>query len=163
MFRFKGRKYEGENDPYWAHRYLTADQPLPDSDLLKAIHTYASDFYARVFGTGAMVDYRSMDETALLCCGILMEEMADEVLGETGDLALTEGERVAPDISDGGSSEVRVIEQESPEDAPTVRKPMVARAQKERVSPIPRKSKKRKTKHYTDNGVTSLAHKASAA
>lgn len=34
-----------------------------------------------------------MDETALIAFGVLMEELAEEVLGETGDLALVEGAR----------------------------------------------------------------------
>lgn len=49
-----------------------------------------------------------MDETALIAMGILMEETAREVLGETGDLAFTEAadeeeERIlAEDDSDEG-------------------------------------------------------------
>lgn len=85
---------------------------LPDSDLLKALHSYTSDFYARTpdprvpsrkkkggqeesfEGMQARMkrcrDFKSMDETALLAFGILMEEMMRESLGETGDLAFTE-------------------------------------------------------------------------
>lgn len=85
---------------------------IPDGDLLKALHTYASDFYARMpdprvrdrrrKGDGeesfeAMKarlkgcrDFRSMDETALTAMGVLMEEMIKESLGETGDLAFAE-------------------------------------------------------------------------
>lgn len=37
-------------------------------------------------------DWKSMDETALLAMGILLEEATREVLGETGDLVFTEGE-----------------------------------------------------------------------
>lgn len=33
-----------------------------------------------------------MDETALLAMGILVEELANEALGDTGDLVLVEGE-----------------------------------------------------------------------
>ena len=40
------------------------------------------------------MDHQSMDETALLGLGILLEEMADATLGKTGDLAFTEGEVV---------------------------------------------------------------------
>ena len=39
-----------------------------------------------------MGDYRSMDETALIALGILMEEAARDTLGRTGDLVFTEGE-----------------------------------------------------------------------
>ena len=85
---------------------------IPDGDLLKALHTYASDFYARMpdprfkdrrrrddgeESFEAMKarlkgcrDFKSMDETALLAMGVLMEEMINESLGETGDLAFVE-------------------------------------------------------------------------
>lgn len=94
---------------------------IPDSDLLKALHTYASDFYGRTYDPRghrikrrrkvkcdngaegvrakkerlrACQDFKSMDETALLAMGVLMEEMMRESVGETGDLAFTqEGER----------------------------------------------------------------------
>ena len=102
---------------------------LPDSNLLKAIHTYASDFYSKALAppsladnnnlneeqqqrrtgkihnhdgvddeetklmpTEADISYHSMDETALIAMGILLEEMANGVIGETGDLAFTEAE-----------------------------------------------------------------------
>ncbi|KAJ9195639.1 hypothetical protein DTO164E3_6715 [Paecilomyces variotii] len=39
-------------------------------------------------------DYQSMDETALIAMGILLEEMAQEYLGETGDLILVEEEEI---------------------------------------------------------------------
>ena len=38
------------------------------------------------------LDVRSMDETALLAFGILLEEAARETLGKDGDLVFTEGE-----------------------------------------------------------------------
>ena len=64
---------------------------LPDSDLLNAIHTYVSEFYARNSGT---YDLRSMDETALLAIGTLLEEAGAITLGETGDLVFVEEEIV---------------------------------------------------------------------
>lgn len=108
---------------------------LPDSDLLKTIHSYASHFYddlaapdagvaigavrldeertARAERTGLPgniasslralpeagtrpnrgppIDEYSMDETALLAFGIILEEAAQEVVGRTGDLVFTEG------------------------------------------------------------------------
>lgn len=42
-------------------------------------------------GNTARVDERSMDETALLSLGILLEEAARESLGRKGDLVFTEG------------------------------------------------------------------------
>lgn len=41
-----------------------------------------------------------MDETALIALGILMEEMAKETLGETGDLALVEAAKPEEEETD---------------------------------------------------------------
>jgi len=81
-----------ETDPYFASGQLGSAQSLPDSDLLKHLHAYASDFYRSATTSRGKRDWRSMDETALLALGILIEETAAEQLGETGDLALVEGE-----------------------------------------------------------------------
>lgn len=40
-----------------------------------------------------MEDWKSLDETALMALGILMQETAVNTLGETGDLVFTEGEK----------------------------------------------------------------------
>jgi hypothetical protein len=83
---------------------------LPDSDLLKSVHAYSSRFYGAMerrggSGNGSTgrhsVDERSMDESALLAFGILLEEAGREVLGRRGDLVFTEpgsssGDEVAP-------------------------------------------------------------------
>ena len=71
------------------------DQVLPDSDLLKAVHVYASDYYHRALGAQGEVSFESMEETALLAVGILLEEAAEDILGERGDLVLVEGEVVS--------------------------------------------------------------------
>ena len=78
------------DDFYWADRHLSEKQTLPDSDLLKAIHSYAADFYDTM-GDKGRVNFLSMNETALLAVGMLLEETADEVLGETGDMVFVEG------------------------------------------------------------------------
>lgn len=83
-------RYE-ESDFYFASDSLPT-QALPDSDLLKALHCYTSDFYSRATVDGGWGDWRSMDETALLAMGILMEEVCRETLGATGDMVFTEGE-----------------------------------------------------------------------
>ncbi len=94
-----------ENGFYFAHEALPdgGRDVLPDSDLLKAVHAYASRFYERLgqrHDTGSRndcfvgarhVDEQSMDETALLAFGILLEEAGREVLGRRGDLVFTEG------------------------------------------------------------------------
>ena len=78
---------------------------LPESDLLKAVHAYTADFYARNTTDGGQVSIRSMNETALLAMGILLEEAMVHVLGDTGDMALVEGE---PDISDQADGDERL-------------------------------------------------------
>lgn len=85
-----------EDDIYNAHRHLQNGddvRALPSSDVLIAVHTYAADFYGALTGkTGRGGDWRSMDETALLAFGILLEEAAGAVLGECGDMVFVEGE-----------------------------------------------------------------------
>lgn len=94
-------RYE-ENDFYFANERLPPDCPLPPSDLLQAIHAYSADFYENAITDGGADNFRSMDETALIAMGILLEEMAKESLGETGDLVLVEGEEI--EGSDGEAS-----------------------------------------------------------
>ena len=84
------------DDFYWANRHLTANQTLPDSDLLKAVHAYAADFYGAM-GEDGEVMFRSMDETALLAMGLLLEEAAGEILGPTGDTVFVEGQKINND------------------------------------------------------------------
>ncbi|KAI0838784.1 hypothetical protein F5Y06DRAFT_44300 [Hypoxylon sp. FL0890] len=97
-----------EKDIYQAHESLQdgGRGVLPDSDMLKAIHSYTSHFYAALASTRGPrggqesvrnIDERSMDETALLAFGILVEEAGREVLGKMGDLVFTEGAEVEPD------------------------------------------------------------------
>ncbi len=73
---------------------------LPESDLLKAVHGYSSRFYEHLHRGNrhrmirrrrGNVDARSMDETALLAIGILLEESGRHVLGKRGDTVFTEG------------------------------------------------------------------------
>ena len=91
LFRRKNGpvRYE-EDDVYSADRHLQAYQRLPESDLLKVIHAYTADYNDAVATEGPRRDVRSMDETALLAMGILLEEAAAETLGQTGDLAFVE-------------------------------------------------------------------------
>jgi len=83
-----------ESDIY----FVNEKQPpigLPESDLLKALHCYTSDFYSRASAERGAGDWKSLDETALIALGILMEEASRDVLGQTGDLVFTEGEEIA--------------------------------------------------------------------
>ncbi|RMZ90866.1 hypothetical protein DV736_g1908, partial [Chaetothyriales sp. CBS 134916] len=75
---------------YSAESKLSDNDPLPESDLLKSIHTYAADFYARSTSDKGRHDFKSLDETALIAVGVLIEEAAREMLGENGDMALVE-------------------------------------------------------------------------
>ncbi|KAL8892267.1 MAG: hypothetical protein Q9215_000780 [Flavoplaca cf. flavocitrina] len=87
--RHAPERYE-EDDVYFAHESLDDNRELPDSDLLKAVHAYTSDFYGKGLGSKAEVDFRSMDETALMCVGMLLEEYMQNILGDTGDLMFVE-------------------------------------------------------------------------
>lgn len=82
-------RYE-EDDEYFQDRHLRPDQKLPESDLLKTIHAYVADYYARTTPDEGRSDERSLDETALIAMGILLEEAAAKCIGKTGDLALVE-------------------------------------------------------------------------
>ena len=91
LFRRKGAlvRYE-EDDIYTADRNLQLSQKLPDSDLLKALHLYASDFYSRETGINDKTSFRSLDEAALLAMGILLEEAAQEAIDGMSDLSFTD-------------------------------------------------------------------------
>ncbi|KAA8897044.1 hypothetical protein TRICI_006806 [Trichomonascus ciferrii] len=54
---------------------------LPSSDLLKAVHLYAAEYYKE---RGLWQGYRSMDETALIGVGVLLEEYIRDLLGPNG-------------------------------------------------------------------------------
>lgn len=77
---------------YNADENLGSNQRLPDSDLLKDLHTYVADFYEINHQPRQRVDYRSFDETALIAMGILLEEACKEALAENGDMVFTEPE-----------------------------------------------------------------------
>ena len=77
---------------YNADERLEPNQQLPDSDLVKTLHAYASDFYDMATENKGLHDFKSFDETALLAFGVLLEESALEMLGETGDMTLVEPE-----------------------------------------------------------------------
>ncbi|KAL1957532.1 hypothetical protein VTO42DRAFT_5758 [Malbranchea cinnamomea] len=97
-----------ENDFYFAHESLPPDRALPDSDLLKAIHTYSSDFYTYATPDRGQTSWRSMDETALIALGFLLEETAKEALEETGDMVFVEGEEVLEEAEDSDAARTSV-------------------------------------------------------
>ena len=155
LFRRKAApiRYE-EDDFYWADRYLTDSQKLPESDLLKAIHVYASEFYGRAVKGRGKVDFESLDETALLAMGMLMEEMAGEVLGKTGYMAFVEGE----DDTAEGAEEVASVKEgtssgEEHLETATVASETVSEegtSDKEVSNTDKRRRKRRKTRHNDD-------------
>ncbi len=79
-------------DDHDAGGELAAARKLPESEMLKAIHTYASDLYNSATMNQGRYDFRSLDETALIAVGILLEEAVKEALGETGDMVFVEPE-----------------------------------------------------------------------
>ncbi len=134
LFRRKNAptRYE-ENDIYFASSNLLPHQKRPESDLLKAVHTYTSDFYERATRK-PLIDCKSMDETALIALGILLEEAAGECLGQTGDLVFVEGE-----------------EEERP--AARVERPIMGQTTKGLGSVITRRRKRRKIHHEAERAV----------
>jgi hypothetical protein len=96
LFGFAGApKGDEENLLVLYERYYKNLPPkleLPESDILKAIHAYTSDFFSVL--PGKEKGFMSMDHTALLAAGILLEEMAIEAVGETGHFALLESARM---------------------------------------------------------------------
>ncbi|KAF2200119.1 hypothetical protein GQ43DRAFT_472992 [Delitschia confertaspora ATCC 74209] len=79
-----------ETDYYYANSKLNKGSDLPSSDLVKALHSYIAENYSKSSLAPSNKIWKSMDETALLALGILVEETASSVLGETGDLAFLE-------------------------------------------------------------------------
>lgn len=95
LFRRKGAPVRfAEDDIYAADRQLQPHQKLPDSDLLKTVHAYIPDRYGKDSRDSSDIESRSLDETALLAIGILLEEAATHALGRTGDLAFVESSEV---------------------------------------------------------------------
>jgi hypothetical protein len=118
---------------YFAHENLPSDQALPNSDLLETLHAYAADYYEYATADNGKDDLQTMDETALLAMGILIEEMVKEELGETGDLALTEGQELPEEEDDKTGLE-----------SDTTTKSAVRAARRKRTNSIVRQSSKRR-------------------
>ena len=106
-------RYE-ETDYYNAHARLPPNQQLPSGELLSAIHAYVSKLYSRNAESDRRPVWKCMDETALIALGILMEETAREVLGETGDFAFVEAaddeeEKLLDPQKENASADVNVV------------------------------------------------------
>ena len=85
---------------YNAEDRIRPGEALPESDLLEALHKYASAFYRLATHDHGKHDFKSLDATALLAMGILMEEAAREILGENGDMALVEPEELEDGLAE---------------------------------------------------------------
>ena len=101
-----------EKDIYYANDDLPDDTTLPQTGMLTAVHCYASNFYEALALRQAPrntrpIDEKSMDETALLAFGIILEEASRHALGKRGHLVLTE----RGDDDDNASAEAEVAEE----------------------------------------------------
>lgn len=84
------------------------------------MHVYVGEFYAKgvkAGGRGGGGDYRSLDETALIAVGILLEEACAAVLEGTGDLAFAEGEVLEETVAgpDDGDDAIEDIGDSQPD------------------------------------------------
>jgi hypothetical protein len=151
LFRRRGApiRYE-EDDIYCADRHLEPHQRLPDSDLLKTIHAYASDFYANATADGGKSDFKSLDETALLAMGILLEEAAAEALGKTGDLALVEA---AVEDERPSRSRAAISSRRSEK---TLKRSVVERSQSAQARSARTRSRSRSVKRQRSGSLSSL-------
>jgi hypothetical protein len=102
-----------------ANTYATTDNllsttSLPQSEMLKAIHTYASDFYATTAREEGKFDFNSLDETALIAMGILIEETVREALGENGDMVFVEPEGLDDGLDKSKLTKFQVVGEVKP-------------------------------------------------
>jgi hypothetical protein len=132
---------------YNANERLQQTQPLPDTEISKAVHAYAADFYStNALGT-VNHNYRSLDESALLAFAILLEEASAEALGENGDMVL-----VMPEGLEDGQPETAMTKHQvrgkvksppTPEPASSE----VVSSSDEQMSDDDRKTKKRRHRY----------------
>ncbi|EFX02903.1 hypothetical protein CMQ_2832 [Grosmannia clavigera kw1407] len=114
-----------EKDIYFTNEDLpnAGEGLIPNSELLDEVHTYTSRFYEALairaeqrldrtqtgIVNARLLDERSMDETALIAFGILLEEAGRHILGARGDLVFTEADDEDDDESEetegGGEGE----------------------------------------------------------
>ncbi|EXJ53749.1 uncharacterized protein A1O5_12998 [Cladophialophora psammophila CBS 110553] len=104
-------------ESYDAAGELPGTQKLPESDMLKAIHAYASDFYSRATEEQGTLDFRTLDETALIAFGILLEEAVKEALGQNGDMVFVEPEGLEHGLDETKLSKYQVKGRAKPQKA----------------------------------------------
>lgn len=93
LFKRKNAPIRYEEDDYYPAHNRLSDQQLPRGELATSIHAYITHMYAQVDARGRSIRWRHLDGTVLLALGILVEETARSVIGETGDLAFTEADQ----------------------------------------------------------------------
>lgn len=103
------------------------------------MHAYAAGFYGR---TGGTADFGSLDETALVAVGVLLEEWAEVVLGKKGHEVFVEGERRNADNGDADMEKEKEVEDEMDVE-------VVAEESREE-----RRRKRRKVTRESDEGNT---------
>lgn len=96
---------------------------------------------------GGLLDFESLDETALLSLGILLEEMAEHVLGNTGDLAFVEGEEIE-DAAHGSAKGSQTTNVGSSKSASTT-----TTSADTSDSEVKQRHKRRKTQHIPHDDV----------
>ncbi|KUL88518.1 hypothetical protein ZTR_05499 [Talaromyces verruculosus] len=86
-------RLEGDEDlEDWIDEETLNDVPLPESDIIEAVQSYAGHFYANTTASRRTEPFSSMNGSALIAMGVLLEELGNELLGETGDMVLVERE-----------------------------------------------------------------------
>lgn len=84
-------RLDGDKDlEDWIDDETPDDVPLPESDIIEAVQSYAGHFYANTTDSRRTEQFSSMDGSALIAVGVLLEELGKELLGETGDMVLVE-------------------------------------------------------------------------
>jgi hypothetical protein len=109
---------EGRADVYFADENLGPGQRLPETELLAAVHAYTADFYSMATRDKGQCDFRSLDETALIALGVLLEETATEVLEETGDMALVEPEGFDSFVPETRATQMQISGRVPPAETP---------------------------------------------
>lgn len=86
-------RLEGDEDlEDWIDEETLDDIPLPESDIIEAVQSYTGHFYANTTDSRRTEHFSSMNGSALIAMGVLLEELGNELLGETGDMVLVERE-----------------------------------------------------------------------
>ena len=109
---------KGRVDVYFADENLRPGERLPDPELLKAVHQYSSDFYNIRTEEKGKCDFRSMDETALVALGVLLEEAAVQASGETGDMVLVEPEGLDSFVPESRATQMQICGRVPPTQTP---------------------------------------------